>query len=53
MSDIMEQDARSNYKEQKTSMNREDYIVSRKSIGSLSNDFRKSISIISDHHDCR
>lgn len=27
--------------------------MSRKSIGSFSNDFRKSISVISDHNDCR
>lgn len=32
-------------------MNREDHVVSRKSIGSFSYEFRKSISVISDNQD--
>ena len=53
MSEIMDKQEISDYKERKKSMNKDDQFVSRKSFCSISGEFKKSSSIVSDFYDGR
>lgn len=53
MSEILDKQEISDYKERKRSMNRDDQMISRKSMNSISGEFKKSTSNISDFYDGR